>query len=425
MSVDRTAQLVAAVVALVATIGAAPVAAEVSLIDEESLSLGLGAYLGSFTGYQHTPYETFGLIPEESGTSAAVLRLEWRAGIGDWLTIDLQNRFFWSMSTTGAAGFGGVGLGSTVPPTRTVDLTSEILAPNPRLEHDLDRLALTFYTPVADIIVGRQAVTWGNSSLFTPADLWTQFSPFEIDTSQKRGVDAIRVLAYPGDLELEAIVVDRKYVEDLSGGVRLGWVKGAGDHYAALAKNYGTVWTIIGMAADLGVVRGHGELALPLELPLDSDTHLGFAEPRATIGADWFATSKLTLLAEYHLNGPGTTDASDYLPQLQSEEFARGERYFVGKHYGGLVASYRLLDDTLIPSLAVLSNLVDPSFLFSPSLAYQLSQNVSATFGAYVGLGQYPEVQIDPTDPRLSALRVNSEYGLYGQVFYLQISGYL
>jgi hypothetical protein len=415
-----------AAVALLAGMAPGLASAELNLVDTEPFRLDLGAYVSSFSGYQLLGYDTAGLVPESTGANAAVLRFEWKANIGRDVSVDIQNRFFWQLTPGSELGFGGLGLGATVPPERTLDLQSTIVDENGAyFEHDLDRAAVNIFSPVADITIGRQAVTWGKSNLFTVGDLWTQFSPFELDTSQKRGVDALRTLSYPGNgVEFEAIVVDRGELEDLSGGVRVGWTLGRGDYYGAIAKNYDRVWGLMGFAADLDTVRGHAELALPLEYQAGPDEdEVKLTEPRATIGADWFASGSFTALVEYHFNGPGTTEPGEYVAQFSSAPVTRGERYFVGKHYGGTALNYLLFDDTLTLSLAALSNLVDPSALLTPSIAYSISQNVTGTLGAYVGLGEYPEFDATATTPS-EIVALNSEYGLYGNFFFMQLAGY-
>lgn len=411
------------VAAVVAFLWTTPLSAQLSILDTEALRLDLGGYASSFNAYSNTPYETGVFAPDESGLSAALLRFEWKAGIADSVAIDIQNRFFFNMSTAG--GGGGLGLGASVPPERSLDLRSEIVNANGVLfEHDLDRLAVTFFTPFSDITLGRQAVTWGNSTLFTVGDIWTQFSPFELDTSQKRGVDALRMLSYPGGAELDVIVVDRGDITDLSGGVRLAWTLGDGDYYGAVAKNYDRLWTLMGMGVDLGAGRLHGELGLPLSMELETENvPASLRLPRATVGFDWFQSAKFTLFAEYHFNGPGRA-ADNYLFDAADPEVLRGERYFLGRHYGGIAAAYLPFDDLLTLSISAIGNLTDPSLLLAPTLSYALAQNVSATFGAYMGIGETPVFVSDSNNPSVSSGVVPTEYGLYPNVFFLQLSGY-
>ncbi len=111
-----------------------------------------------------------------------------------------------------------MGFGVSVIPGRRWDLSS-VFVDQERLRvwHDVDRLSLTWYNDVADVTVGRQAITWGISNVYPVADLWAQFSPFELDTEEKPGIDAVRVLSYPGQrLELDAVVADRGSVQRLS-----------------------------------------------------------------------------------------------------------------------------------------------------------------------------------------------------------------
>ena len=398
-------------------LAAPPVAAEQSLVETESFNLRLGGYAGSFSSYQWTGYDTAGLTPEHTGVNAGVLRLEWKAGLTDNVALDVQNRFFWNIAPSASASTGLVGLGSTVPPQRTVDLRSVLVdEPGVLVEHDVDRLALSFFTPVADVTVGRQAVTWGNSSLFTVADLWTQFSPFELDTSQKRGVDALRVLGYPADgLEVEAIVVDRGDLENLSGGARAAWTLDRGDYYLGAGRNYDTVWGLMGFAVDLDDFRGHSEIALPYS----EDRHQLDA-PRLTVGIDYFST-RVTALLEYHFNGPGVVDPAQYLTALSSDAVARGERYFVGKHYVGATVAYLPWADLVTLSLTGIANVTDPSLLVSPALMYAISQNVTASLGAYVGVGEEPAFDLTSPTP----VTIGSEFGLYPNVIFLQLAGFI
>src|SRR5690606_34048594 len=121
-------------------------------------------------------------LPRTSGLGAGLLRFEWRAHISDNITVDVHNRFFARVSSTAINT--SVGLGSTVAPKRTVDLRSTIVEELGLVgEHDLDRLSAAINTPLGDLTLGRQAVTWGVSLMFPVSDFWTQFSPFELDTS--------------------------------------------------------------------------------------------------------------------------------------------------------------------------------------------------------------------------------------------------
>lgn len=380
--------------------------AEIPIVESDDLSLSVGAYANNFTSVQHLPYDLLGFAPETTATNAALLRIETRLATEN-VTAEVHNRFF-LRSQTGDS-FSSFGLGATQAPERTLDLRSEIFTFDGGVfEHDLDRFAVSWFTPVADFTIGRQAITWGNSNLFTTGDIWTQFSPFEIDTSQKRGVDGVRALAYPWGLELDLVVVDRGDLENLSGGARLAWSLGPAEYYSAVAKNYDRLYAFGGAVVEWESTRFHTEVALPFNYH-DGDLEL----PVATVGFDYFS-SEVSVFAEYHFNGYGM-DGDNYLAAATNSRVARGEQYLLGTHYGGLAVSYLPIPELTLTGSSFV-NLEDPSALLIPSVGYSLSDNTSAQFGAYIGVGGRPD---------LLQMRVPSEYGSAGFSGFFSLSGFL
>jgi len=52
------------------------------------------------------------LVPEHTGLTSDVLRMEWSVDLGDRLTLTVHDRFLWSASTASASLFeGGLGIG--------------------------------------------------------------------------------------------------------------------------------------------------------------------------------------------------------------------------------------------------------------------------------------------------------------------------
>ena len=176
--------------------------------DETAVWLHFGGYARSIAGGSDLGYDA-PVVDRRSAFNGSVVRLKWRLEMEDVFLVSVHNRFQ-ARLTSASSGASVPGLGVSVVPDRTVDLTTTIVDDeHVDIWHDLDRASLTLYLHVADITVGRQAITWGISSLFPIADLWAQFSPFELDTEEKPGVDAVRALAYPaGNVELDAVVAD-------------------------------------------------------------------------------------------------------------------------------------------------------------------------------------------------------------------------
>jgi hypothetical protein len=214
------------------------------------------------------------------------VRLQWKLNLWDWAVIDLQQRLYWQLTAEPLTLGGGLGVGATRAPARTVDLQSELIrSPTHVMLHDLDRLSVSVHTDAFDLTLGRQSITWGRANLFVVSDIWTQFSPFELDTSQKPGVDGARLLTSwaEGAWELEAVVLDRGRWADLSGGACVNAYLGWGDVSGALAWErqrlmlLGDVsWALDGMS-----------LRLDGAWVITDPNHDAPRPPRLTVGCDY------------------------------------------------------------------------------------------------------------------------------------------
>jgi hypothetical protein len=393
-------------------------------IMEGDVGLTLSGYVRALTGIHDRGYDVpEGLplagSPRETGFHGEVLRLKWELGGNGW-EIDVHDRFQ-ARFNTGGGETPAVGFGVSAVPDR-LDLETEIMTSEGlRVWHDLDRLALTVYTDAADVTVGRQPITWGISSIFPVADLWAQFSPFELDTEEKPGIDAARVLFYPADrLEMDAIAAARCQWtswgsrcddEDLSVGVRGTYGLPSADVWLGAGKFWREVMAMGGVTFLLDEIRLRAEAAFPWDL--DDGSAL---DPRATAGVDWIRGT-LVLTGEYHFNGLGTRDPDGYLARIQTPPLQRGETYYVGRHYlGGLVAWSPDAENRLNLALNGLANLGDGSVAVTPVLTYDIGQSTNVSVGGLASLGDAPVFQPAP--------RLRSEFGAYGDLFFTRLSVY-
>ncbi|MFW6200887.1 MAG: hypothetical protein ACOC8K_09950 [Gemmatimonadota bacterium] len=380
---------------------------------DSPLSVSMGGYIHVVTGIHDTgfPLPTGDPISAFNGD---VLRLQWSLSWEDRLSVDVHNRLQTRISTSSQELVGSVaGLGVTRDPGRAVDLESVwIEKERLRLWHDLDRASVTVYTPVADVTAGRQGIAWGSSILFPVVDLWAPFSPFELDTEVRPGIDAIRALAYPlPGLEVDAVVADRGARDPWSGGVRGTWSLSSADVYGAVARVWNEAMAAGGVTRLFETTRVRGELLVPHDL--DSDEWM---DPRATVGFDWLG-NRWTVSAEYHFNGLGASGPDGYPSVLTSEPYARGESYFLGRHYLGGLASWTLdRDERVHLSSSVLVNLQDPSAAFFPALRWAPGQTTALSVGGLFTLGEHP------TFPPGMIPGIRSEYGTYGTLGYARIS---
>lgn len=385
--------------------------AVVAQTDKTTVWLHLGGYARSITGGSDLGYDAPGL-DRRSAFNGSVVRLKWRLEVDDILLVSVHNRLQ-ARLTSASSGAGVLGFGVSVVPDRTVDLTTTLVdEEHIDIWHDLDRASLTLFLDVADITAGRQAITWGISSLFPIADLWAQFSPFELDTEEKPGVDAVRALAYPaGNVELDFVVADRGSRRDLSGGMRATVELPAGDVYFAAGKFWRELIALGGVSLVVDVWKFRAEAAVPWDMDAEEVRSVRF-----TGGVEWLGPD-VSLSFEYHYNGLGSTETDEYAALLASPEFARGETYYLGRHMAGGFGSY-LATGRLALTFGALANLTDPSVALLPALNYDLGQAFRTGVGGLVSLGAKPTFQ-STLLPQLE-----SEFGTYGSFGYAQVSVY-
>jgi hypothetical protein len=403
---------------LVVFLHAKPARGSQDLGGDERGTLQLDGYVRTLAGLQQLRYQ---LAPDAAGPgpadhlglSATVLRLEWKAGLGDRYSAEVHQRAFLRMSSESLSlGGSRLGLGASVAPSRTLNL--RLVAYDEErllLEHDLDRLVLRANLGDFDIFLGRQAITWGTGEIFPVADLWTNYSPFELDTSQKRGVDALRVLfSRSRAWELEAVLADRGTLRDLSAGLRVATYREYVDIYFALAKQWRELLAMAGAAATAGSFKLRAEAVGPFDLEQHE-----VAPPRLSIGADWLRSS-LRLTLEAHFNGSGVRSADQYATHLvSSPALAHGESYLLGRLYTGAAANWRI-SELFQLTVSGICNLQDPSTLLAAAFAWSLSQETELALGAFQGIGEKPLIGATPN--------LRSEFGSYGSLFYLALASY-
>lgn len=382
------------------------------LFTDGHTTLDLGGYARTLTGVYHLGYDVPGQA-RTSGFNAEVTRLKWSLRVGERTALQIHNRLQVQVSSE-ARGLGNsvAGFGVSAVPDRTVDLTTRFID-RERIQawHDVDRLALTVYGGRVDVTVGRQAITWGISNLFPVADLWARFSPFELDTEEKPGIDAVRFLAYPrAGWEVDAVVADRGSRDDLSAGVRAAVTLPWADLHVAGGKFWRQAMVMAGIAAPVGSWKLRAEGVLPWDLDREEVDRV-----RATLGVDWLH-GEWVVTAEYHHNGVGATGPSGYAAVLQDPRFSRGETYYLGRHYLGGVVVYAPGNDRLSFTLNAMANLQDPSMAVTPVVTYDLGQNVRLSAGGLAVLGETPLFGTAPV--------FRSEYGAYGSLFFTRMSVY-
>lgn len=323
----------------------------------------------------------------------------------DWWTFSVHPQLT-VQPGAGASALSIAQTGTGIP--EAVDLSWEAVDdPDLLVQLRADRLVVEVEQGPVRAALGRQAVTFGHGLFFTPLDLVNPFFPTVVDQEYKPGVDAARVdawfgtgqatvtSAYRGDWALDGMV-HAAYVQQTVGLWDIG-LFGALNQDDAVGG--------LSLAGSIGPVSMHGDASVTL--PPDEDDEDPFV--RAVLGAQGTVTPRTQLMGEVYIQTNGATDTSDYLDQMSGPRYARAELWLAGRTYAALSVTQEI-QPMISGSLFALANVEDASGLLGPGFTWNVSENVTASLGAYVGVGERPaDFQMEDHDNVLSAINALAE----------------
>ena len=360
--------------------------------------------------YENEPLAALGLWPEDPmGKSILDGRLKLRADLGRSWRIEAHHAVStiigtaYTPSTTGAA--------STAP--ELLDLTWTVPKDDygstlTIIQGRTDRLLVQGEAGPLTLSLGRQPISFGAARFFTPLDLVSPFFPGTIDSEYKPGVDAARVDAYAGlgfqwsvvgawvgDCSL-ALGPEEQTCEEVGVGdlALASWTRvtvGISDLALFLAEVHDDEVVGLSVVTAAGPVGLYGDASLTLP-PGHLDPRDPTEDPfvRAAIGADWRPWSRTTLSGEAYLQTNGSSDPTTHFAQYSNDRYMRGELWAAGRAYLALSVAQELRP-TLQGSLALITNVEEPSALALPAISASLADDVELSAGAYVGLGKRPD----------------------------------
>jgi hypothetical protein len=368
------------------------------------------------------------LLPEEPwGQSIVDFRLKGALKLGNWRAEFhpvLTGLAPGSAATAGAFVQTGQGV------AQAVDLNAELVdSSGLYLQLRLDRAMVAGRQGPLGFTLGRQPISFGRGTFFTPLDLVNPFLPTTLDSSYKPGVDAVRLdgylgeatsltlaAAYAGDWDLQGSVL-AAYAQTTLGTWDLGLLVAAAhaDLVGGLSAN-GSLGPV-GLRLEGSLTRpdpeGEAPLLDPLLATFDQPTAGALRDPyvRALLGADWKPWEKTFLSGELYLQTLGESDPQLYLPRSSDPHYLRGELWLAGRTYAA-IAVQQELRPTLNSGLSLIANLGDPSALAGLNVSWSIADNADLVFGGYAGLGARPG-QPDRLDPTTAAsLRLAEAAGL-------------
>jgi len=351
-----------------------------------------------------------------------VFRLKLFSDPADWLSMEAA----YSLSPT-VSRYQNNGLELTTPSVdsyRLVDLNENLITSGGfELNNNIDRLTFNFELPIADIIIGRQAISFGSARFFNPTDVFSPYSFQELNKEEKFGIDAIRVKIPIGDMG----EIDLGYVF----GKHADWKKSAAFarvrfpimnyDISVIAMEYRTHLmaglNISGSIGGAGVwVEGSYTFAGLLEDGKDMDFDQSFA--RLSAGFDYYFPHDIYFFFEYHYSQPGTLKSEKYIANstIQTAAYTDSGVYLMGEHYLAPGLSWQV-HPLLGLTLSVLFNCADPSAMISAALEWSVVEDVSINAGANISLGK--NIDSSGLFPK-----VNSEFGFYPNIYYIDLKMY-
>jgi hypothetical protein len=321
---------------------------------------------------------------------------------------EVSNRFQ-SGSSASSAGF------FLPPPSsyRLADFSNPLAGPasgnGDQLLANLDRLSASFHFGGADLTLGRQVVSFGSARVVNPTDVLAPFNIQTRDQENRSGVDAVRF----------------QYDWGAFGGLDAGWVLGKNASWADSAvflrphfQAAGWNFSILGMDFRENLLAGldlQGSLAgagVWAEGAWVQTKTPDASYARLSAGSDYNFTGDVYGTLEYHFNGAGQFDASNYFTLSHPEAYRAGTVYLLGRHY--LVPSLSFQVTSLLSAQAeVLTNLTDGSFLGVLNTEYNAAENW------YLNLGG-----MQPVGGKPSGVTPSSEFGFYPAFLYASVRFY-
>jgi hypothetical protein len=284
---------------------------------------------------------------------------------------------------------------------------------------NLDRAVLIVSTSSADLYLGRQAIAWASARVVNPTDILAPLTFDELDTEDRRGVDAARLRVPLGFMS----EIDAGYVfgDDLVFDQSAFFLRGK---FYAVKTDISSM--LVGfrknLLVGLDLARSIGGAGVWLEAAhvfTDAlgDNHCGSADDyfRATLGLDYVFTGTLYGFVEYHFSQAGTGNADQYSSLFAQTAYTDGAVYLLGRHYLIPGFSYQITP-LLIASGQALINIKDLSLLIAPNLEYNIAEDIYLAAGAYIGIGRSPQASQGTNQRPPVVLR--SEFGGYSDMYF-------
>jgi len=277
---------------------------------------------------------------------------------------------------------------------------------------NLDRFNAQFSMESGDLTIGRQVISLGSARIINPTDVFLPFKPTTLNQEYRTGIDMIRFQKPMGDLS------------ELDMGIVLG--EDAKSENSAAFMSYKNHWrssdvatTVIRFAEQnlisIGIESSIGNMGTWFETAWVSGDE---SYNRTSLGVDYLLSTNVFGQIEYHYNGAGKSDPSQYSELADHIGYQKGGLFLLGRHYLMPSVSWTATP-VLSLSLSSIINVDDSSAFINIAGAYFLGDELGLDFGAYLFEGD--RLGFSPENQNLT---INSEYGSNSNLLYVSFRYY-
>ena len=263
------------------------------------------------------------------------------------------------------------------------------------LWHRFDRLFFSIKPSWGDILIGRQAITWGNGFIFNPMDLFNPFAPSDTIRDYKMGDDLVSV-RFDTELsgECNLLYVPRRDAITEEVDFKSSSVAGKFHFFAGnIEMDVMGAWHYNEVVLGLGGTGYFKDAAWRTDLVWstlkNSQNKSGYFEFVANIDYSWIWQDKNYYgFIEYYHNSLGKNNYTNAMGDPDAmERIDRGELFALGKNY--LSAQIQMeLHPLFNIYLSIINNVRDPSGIIQPWAIFSVTQNLNLHFGATLFYGK-------------------------------------
>jgi len=253
------------------------------------------------------------------------------------------------------------------------------------ITHFIDRLYFRQGFDFGNVVIGRQRISWGTGRIWNPTDLFNPINPAVFYKIEKDGADAVSFkYAFGNFTDINLVFNPQEKIKNSNYGFRFrtnfkeydmsimggSFSEGVDSHDRRFVAG-------LDFAGNLFNAGLRGEGIISINEDDSEDKFIKFI-----LGVDNQFTSRIYALLEYHYNGEGKTDKSEY----DITSFVKGEIQNLSKNYiyaGGMYQVYPLLN----LSIGNITNINDGSGFINFIGSYSITEDFYIDLGTQITYG--------------------------------------